>query len=237
MQVSGWKVVQAAKVVDGSDSDTQHTFELARDTLYLMEFLGSIGRKVVQIGSRKIKHPNQELDEYGGDALSARFNMEEMVDLLWRAHILSISDHGKQTPKPWLIQSAYLTLKLDFDDVLIRFPDKDGHEEDRIAQETDTSKHLLCYLASQCGILLMNRVFLPIQVCIGPPHSSEEARRSSSSLVDVEFPGAPRPFVRERTFSCLASASKITDLCNQALCKGVFKLVSYFSRAVLSHGL
>lgn len=153
---------------------------------------------------------------------------------LWkRVSLFSQQNIIEMVPAPWGRASEFLALKQDLDSLsmwhsgqLLFYPERLQHHTANDGNEDgNVGEYLLSLAILHGSIILLNRPFLPIGV-ISRAQKQSHRRRSAEdegkdAKIDMEFPAAPRFFLRERALSCIRSARAVTLICESILSQGL----------------
>lgn len=148
------------------------------------------------------------------------YHLEELLEILSRAHVLCTTPFKHHNPNPWASGSQFRVLQDALEEYLLRHP-KTFHFGPGSPSHNSCTGDLDASVASlmwHCCVIILNRTFLPIPERL--PGCAE-----SGSVRCAEFPGAPTLFLKERIYRCVSSAGAICEITRDIIKAGDFSSV------------
>lgn len=247
------------------NSDLKDSIKLSCRYLYVSEVLHVTGQTMqspcLAMAAPVMKHkPSSTGTEQ--EAISQcdneRLLLTNLLVLWGRTMLLTKKDCTALSPAPWAQDSEFTALKKTLDTLPIFYAEQLQFDIERFevptSQENDLGEYVLSLSILHALQILLNRVFLPIGVAASTSESgSGEAehhevsdddteyssinrrRASSSARTEVQFPGAPALFLKERSAACIRSARSITMICENIISHDVL-IVCQSSRNTQQQG-
>lgn len=221
-----------------------HRAQGSRTALTLVERYVRAAELLQSLGQRTLKFhaPGTVLPMASTPEIENTFNVSEvlisLLSILLRIQHFSDVDYTKHTPAPWALTSTFMSVRHELDRLslfhggTISFNPEDF--ENNLNEENGTGEHILCSLTWHCCVVMLNRIFLPIQLVSPQPGDQTATTNTFDPTQVATFPTAPRAFLQERITTCINSANSIARICSRILSKGVFFLVSTIIRVLLA---
>ena len=220
-EATGFSLIELARAACDLDGEQIEALNVAAEYLAIAKTSHCLGHAVLRSSCERLsKKPS--LESSRPSCPEDCSHLVELLQLLVCVHQLCSTPLGEQNPLPWAPQSRFRELQDELEDYLLRHPNTfrfGGGPPLYHSPKSNFDGSIMASLVWHCGVIILNRTFLPIPE--RPPPTGEVA-----VVRCIEFPQAPPLFLKERVYRCVSSSDAICEITRDVIKGGGFYSVS-----------